>query len=716
MAKYNLIDSFFDKRHGFEAAVICTYGLNLHFFEKYLLKLNALYPCDHIALFVDSQTYDQFLHHGYTPHALNRRYLVSRLKTKGVFHPKLYLMASAKKAMIGIGSANLTREGIASNLELLATFEVTEKDPTFSPLLADCLTYVQRLAQLTQSKRAQEQVAALADCCRPLAQPAAESGGAVRLLHNLDRPLLQAIEEKLSGLAVTKAQIISPFFDSGLTPLHELLTLWPACQTELYVQQRKSNLPKHQLEGLPVAVNLYQNIDRYLHGKAILFHTAEGIYLFMGSANFTKSALCKSSAVGNFEVALMEKIDAETAAAILQPTGQEASPVQNLADIEVDPQPEFVLDKTALQVDYLIEAVLENKQIQLITNDAIDADQFRPERYRLVDFKENHVEGVLPSDLTIILTNEASRRIQGRFGIQLIGADSEGQIRYSNLAWVIDWDERVGDKNGRYLRRIYNDPFQLYDILIEIVSGGDEQELMLFLQRFDIPLDLLLPPRSTQGPRHVASKGNVIGTLPLHNDKFFSDNILAAFDACLNRLLDKMRKHINETQPDKISNFVLIFNSFLSFLDSVNRLTSKKYREKAIITSEDWLFIRNCYDMLLKHTMDVWEVVWSKNGYRNRINARLAERQVDDEEAAVTFEAFLLADYGSSLQELQKQALQPLQTFQELQNALKIRKANGQLASPRVFPTNHFFLDREALSDLRRIILSETARFAPAFV
>ncbi|RMG92444.1 MAG: hypothetical protein D6706_16835, partial [Chloroflexi bacterium] len=125
MAKFNLVESFFDRRHGFETAVLCSYGLDLHFFENYLLKLNGLYACDDIVLFVDAQTYTQFQQSGYVPQALNRRYLVSWLQSPGVFHTKLYLLASPKKALIGIGSANLTREGIASNLELLATFEVT---------------------------------------------------------------------------------------------------------------------------------------------------------------------------------------------------------------------------------------------------------------------------------------------------------------------------------------------------------------------------------------------------------------------------------------------------------------------------------------------------------------------------------------------------------------------------------------------------------------
>ncbi len=703
MAKFNLVNSFFDKRHGFETAVLCTYGLNLNFFENYLLKLNALYACDHIALFVDGQTYAQFQDSGFIPRYLNRRYLVSRLQAKGVFHSKLYLLASTKKAVIAIGSPNLTREGIASNLELLTTFEVSAKDQTFGPLLGDCIAYVQRLAQLTQSQRAQDQVAALADCCRAFVPPKGENPGGMRLLHNLDRPLLETIVALLNGSFVSKIQIISPFFDNQLAPLRELQVRWPESQFEIYIQQRKSNFPLDQFSNSSTDVRLYQGIDRYLHGKAILFHTPEQVYLFMGSANFTAPALLHLAVQGNFEIGVMGAVDEETAVAILHPNGQTAVPATNMADIQVNPRPEFPT-KGPAQVDYLVEAVLKKKQIRLVTNTAVSASRFQPQHYRLVDFAGNRFERAMPPDTRIAFDVAARKKIQGRFGVQLVGVDAQRRERETNLVWVIDWDERAGDRYGRQLRRIYSDPSELFTVLEEIAANGDERELMQFLQRFDIPLDLLLPPRLAQGPRNIKSKGNIIGTLPLHHSKFFSDNVLAAYDACLTRMRGKMKKHVDELQPDKIGNFVLIFNTFLTLLDFVNSWAEEKYRANPTISADDWLLIRNCYDMLLKQTTAVWELVWGKDGYRNRINARLAEQIQDEEETAVSFEAYLLADYDQSVKELQEFVLRPLQTFKALQSTLQIRTHQGRLVRPKVFPNRHLYLEQPRLTNLEQLV------------
>lgn len=166
MKNVNLVETVFSKNYHFESGILCTYGFNLNFFENYLMKLDTLYTCDNICIFTDSCTYDGFITGSYSPRWLNKKYLVNRLKTGGVFHPKLYLFASEKKAVVSIGSANLTRDGIASNLELLSVFEISEKVPAYAPLLRDCIEYVRRLAQITKSKNTVDQVDTFNQLCK----------------------------------------------------------------------------------------------------------------------------------------------------------------------------------------------------------------------------------------------------------------------------------------------------------------------------------------------------------------------------------------------------------------------------------------------------------------------------------------------------------------------------------------------------------------------
>ena len=161
----NIVDRMFIKDQGYEVAAFCTFGLNLNFFENYLLKLDGLSNCDSISIFTDSSTYESFTQDlgSYNPRWLNRKYMVSSIKTEGIFHPKIYLMASEKKAQIVIGSANLTREGIASNLEIISLFEVTDKDKKYAGLLNDCVSFFKDIANISKGSIAQEKISELED-------------------------------------------------------------------------------------------------------------------------------------------------------------------------------------------------------------------------------------------------------------------------------------------------------------------------------------------------------------------------------------------------------------------------------------------------------------------------------------------------------------------------------------------------------------------------
>ena len=317
MKSLNLVECIFSKNYDFESGIICTYGLNLNFFENYIMKLDALYSADNISIFTDSSTYNGFLHESYTPRWLNKKYLVNHLKTGGVFHAKLYMFASKKKAVVGIGSANITRDGIASNLELLSVFEVSEKKTLYASLLLDCIDYVRRLATITKSQSAYEQVELFSETCRAFLTTGLEKH--IHFIHNLDRPIIEDLIENASKHRVSKIQVISPFYDVELAALEALKNAFPKSKVEIYIQQKKSNFPRMMFDKIKPNVSLYvyKNIDRYLHGKAILFHCNDEVLLYFGSANFSKSALVEKPPVGNFEIGLLSNIDTENAEHII---------------------------------------------------------------------------------------------------------------------------------------------------------------------------------------------------------------------------------------------------------------------------------------------------------------------------------------------------------------------------------------------------------------
>ena len=116
--KNDLVEELFDKSKAYRMGILCTYSLNIDFLENYLLKLDGLSNCTNLCVFTDRKVYNSHFDLNSISRSrwINKRYLLTPINTSGVFHPKLYVLASEKEVRIGIGSANLTREGLAGNL------------------------------------------------------------------------------------------------------------------------------------------------------------------------------------------------------------------------------------------------------------------------------------------------------------------------------------------------------------------------------------------------------------------------------------------------------------------------------------------------------------------------------------------------------------------------------------------------------------------------
>src|SRR5688572_7075286 len=104
-----------------ELALLSTYQFDPDFFEYRLLRCPALEGARRIAVLMDAGRWRELLNGGVPARLLNRRYLVVPVRAGqgGVFHPKLNLLFTERGGQVHCGSANLTRCGYTSNLELL---------------------------------------------------------------------------------------------------------------------------------------------------------------------------------------------------------------------------------------------------------------------------------------------------------------------------------------------------------------------------------------------------------------------------------------------------------------------------------------------------------------------------------------------------------------------------------------------------------------------
>jgi HKD family nuclease len=706
MKHINLVDNVFSKNTQFESAILCTYGLNLNFLENYLMKFPALGLCDNICIFTDYGTYNGFLTEAYSPRWLNKKYLIKSMKSaKGVFHPKLFMFGSEKKAIIGIGSANLTREGTASNLELITVFEISENDKSWSPVLRGSIEFVRRIAEITKSNIAIDKVDAFAQSCAKYIN--GSEGNNISFVHNLDKPLIKTIKERMQSYKVSKIQILSPFYDSDLTPLKAMHETFPNCVFEIYLQQNKSNFPKEVFSKFKSTTSLfiYKNVDRYMHGKAILIHTDKGIVSITGSANYSRSALIEVPPVGNYEVCLIGTIESKTAEEILSPVGKKATKVKKFEEIETNPGNEF--EYHGEFVEYIVEAILKDNVINVTVNADDPSKTITPKKLRLLDCNHNIYEETIDKTLSIELTPDIRKKVPGKIAVQILGKNNNGSYFESNISWVLELEDNSNDPFRRTFRRIYSDPFELISVLNEILETGDEDELRLFLLQFDIPLDLVLPPRTYQNPEGHKSKGNIEGGIPKHYGYIFSASIKDAYEECLNRLQQKLERHAENPQVNKISNFTLVLTSLYSLIGFIDlEGLYQKHKTRSIISPEEWSLIRDYYDMLIRYISNSWNLIWSKDGYRDTFNGKIAKSKSDEDEIGdvSSFEAYIAQEYNYEFEGLTGYATQTLQHFEELKKTLLVQTSFGTKVRATVFPNTQMYIQSTAINNIRDMI------------
>lgn len=611
----NLVDDLFNKPKNFKMGILSTFSFNVDFFEKYLLQLEGLGNCSDICIFTDRGTYNSLFEKtiNLKQTKINKRYLLVPIDVQGVYHPKLYILASDKLVLIGIGSSNLTREGIANNLELVSVFEVSDKDKSNLGLLKDGIEFYQKLAILSKSKSAIEMVSRFTDYVAHLFS--GEIQASIKLIHNLDEDILAQIKNSIDLSSVTKVQVISPFFDNTLEPYKYLRQNCPDATIDIYVQQGKSNFPKDTMNTDDQNLNLYVflNEERYIHGKSIIFKTDSNSYLLTGSANFTSAALLSKQAKSNIEVSLFGPIENSMSKSLLKPGITRSQIVTKLSDVHVIESVENDLTSSDQISDWLIEVTYEDHHLETSIN---KKDDLTPTHLILND--DETQKYVFNTEIETANISE-SDIVYAR----LIGYDAKEKEVESSLVWVINLDQRSQNR-VRGLR--ISHPDQVLSAFQELLMNGTERELIDYLLAFDIPLNLTFG--LAYSPRAAMSKGNLFGELSDHHHyfKYMDSNVYEASRLFLERNFGKMKSHYENPQLDKLDNFMLIYGSTFNMIQAFGEFIWKENNKK-VLDADKWCFVRRYFDLMLEYIWKILSFVWVQNdeepSFEMKVNAEI---------------------------------------------------------------------------------------------
>lgn len=285
-------------------AVFTSYTFSPAAFQQYYMRPLTDLGCPDVTVLVDPIGYRQSLFAAASAEWIGTHYRLRQVSVAGAYHAKLAIVRTTQRAIIGIGSGNLTSSGLRTNAEV-GTLHVVESA---------------------------QQLRLIDDLCRKLlgtSDPSSFEGTSSpiildensRLITSLDKAIAEQIEWPDDVLRI---EVVSPFVDQDLAALGFLREMYPAAATTVRIDPRYGMLTdqalvriKEKASALVPEVGDEKTVPP-VHGKLIcLIGESESVVL-LGSANLSEPALLNTS---NFEAIVEKRMPTAEAVRLLTPPG-----------------------------------------------------------------------------------------------------------------------------------------------------------------------------------------------------------------------------------------------------------------------------------------------------------------------------------------------------------------------------------------------------------
>lgn len=225
------------------------------------------------------------------------------------FHPKALLLASKEKAVLAVGSGNLTHGGMGANQEIWSFFraDIVEDRPAFASFgryLEDLSSALRLGDNIGEALRAPF---ADGDWAQSLPPPGILSG----------TPSTRSLLDQIGDQAppdIRRISVITPYFDKEGAALKELGRRFQV-PVMAYVQAGHAGLHQGAADTLGPGMGIGSIRSRaedqkasFIHAKLLVFHTDDGALAAVGSANCSRAALLAEASWGNAELIARRQI------------------------------------------------------------------------------------------------------------------------------------------------------------------------------------------------------------------------------------------------------------------------------------------------------------------------------------------------------------------------------------------------------------------------
>ena len=292
-------------------AVFLTFNADPGFFEARILGA-CLTAGARVCLLADGPVWNPDPYA--TKHA-GREYHIGLVTRSGAFHPKLVLLVGPKRALVAVGSGNVTMGGWQHNAE---TWTILRGDLTEAPaVMAEVADVLDEIAGEGVDSLAAESLT------RASGQLRAFLGGCAKRVDSGHRILSSTSGAIVGQLPSTKAddlRIYAPFHDESARGVAALVDSLRPRRVTVMVQPGWTVLNPSALERVlrdaQVDWTIVEDAEmrglvrpRYRHGKLIEWTTSGGqTFALTGSPNLSYAALCAPRGSGNTEIAILSPV------------------------------------------------------------------------------------------------------------------------------------------------------------------------------------------------------------------------------------------------------------------------------------------------------------------------------------------------------------------------------------------------------------------------
>lgn len=294
-----------------DSAIIATYGADLEFYERILLR--QLSRTQRKVIFCDGQQAIRRLAEPDSQmrlHQLNRTYVLAPLRTSRAAHAKLIMLLSKDRGLLAVGSGNLGMPGYASQGECFATYRWSAADQGQLEEFLVVRGFIDQLCgQGLVDSVVEELVGRIWQDAPWLYQKSQD--GRLRVRHNLKRALLDQFVDAIGGRSVNELIIHAPYYDRGCGALAELIRRTTPRTLRVLLQERRTSVDPVRLaavlDGAPGGVDVRSvsapDKGTFLHTKFLIARCEDMAICFQGSPNISSPALLAAYPGGNIELA-----------------------------------------------------------------------------------------------------------------------------------------------------------------------------------------------------------------------------------------------------------------------------------------------------------------------------------------------------------------------------------------------------------------------------